>query len=141
MPSPTTVTSNIADDNYELPYFTPPELVVIQEWIGDDENNVTAPNGYTRLLRILWRHFAEKTQPPPGTSISFKIRLDSFGFAKRNGSIMNNPLAEMVTLLMIRRLHNTQLNLHPYHHESLWFMSEKLVDCWNRFEEYLNLDD
>ena len=139
--SPTTVVTELAtESDYQFPYFSPNELPVIVEWVGDDENNLGPPLGYTRLLKILWRHFAEKTQPPPGTPISFETRLYSFGFAKRNGSIMNNPLAQMVTLLMIRRLHNTQLNLHPYHHES-FILSEKLVDCWNRFEEYLNLGD
>jgi len=140
MSSPTTVTSNIADGNYELPYFSPNELPVILEWAGDDENNLAPPHAYTRLLKILWRHFGEKTQPPPGTPISFETRLYSFGFAKRNGCIMNNPLAQMVTLLMIRRLHSTNLDLHPYHHES-FALSSQLEGCWFKFLEYLNLGD
>ena len=139
--SPITVATELAtESDYQLPYFSPNEQSVIVEWGGDDENNLAPPLGYTRLLKILWRHFAEKTQPPPGTPISFETRLYSFGFAKHNGTIMNNPLAQMVTFLMIRRLHSTNLDLHPYHHES-FALSSQLEGCWFKFLEYLNLGD
>ncbi len=139
--SPTTVATELAtESDYQLPYFSLNEKSIILEWGGGDENNLVPPLGYTRLLKILWRHFAEKTQPPPGTPISFETRLYSFGFAKHNGTIMNNPLAEMVTFIMIRRLHNTNLDLHPYHHES-YQLSSQLEGCWFKFLEYLNLGD
>ena len=139
--SPTTVVGELAgDSDYQLPYFSPNEQSIIVEWVGDDENNLAPPNGYNRLLRILWRQFGEKTQPPPGTPISFETRLYSFGFAKHNGKLMNNPLAQMVTFLMIRRLHSTNLDLHPYHHES-YSLSSQLEGCWFKFLEYLNLGD
>ena len=89
--SPTTVATEIAtESDYQLPHFSPNEKSIILEWAGDDENNLAPPHAYTRLLKILWRHFGEKTQPPPGTPISFQTRLYSFGFAKHNGTIMNN---------------------------------------------------
>ncbi len=138
--STTVATELTTESDYQLPYFSPNEQSVIVEWGGGDENNLAPPHGYARLLKILWRHFAEKTQPPPGTPISFETRLYSFGFAKHNGTIMNNPLAQMVTFLMIRRLHNTRLDLHPYHHES-YQLSSQLEQCWFKFLEYLNLGD
>lgn len=147
--SPTTVATEIAttagvenpeEADYQLPHFSPNEKSIILEWAGDDENNLAPPHAYTRLLKILWRHFGEKTQPPPGTPISFQTRLYSFGFAKHNGKIMNNPLAQMVTFLMIRRLHSTNLDLPPYHHESYQLHSQ-LQGCWFKFLEYLNLGD
>jgi len=95
--SPTTVATDITtDSDYQLPHFSPNEKSIILEWAGDDENNLAPPYAYTRLLKILWRHFGEKTQPPPGTPISFQTRLYSFGFAKHNGKIMYNALAQMV---------------------------------------------
>ena len=151
MSSPTTVTSNIADgnyniadDNYELPYFTPPELGVIQEWVGDDDNNVTAPDGYKRLLRILWDHFIQKTQPPPNTHVSFVTRLYTFGFhninetTRHTGTPMNNPLAEMVTLIMLRKLAKEDPDSTD---ETKTKLTEKLIETWDKFMEYLNLGD
>ncbi len=138
--STTVATELTTESDYQLPYFSPNEQSVIVEWGGGDENNLAPPHGYARLLKILWRHFAEKTQPPPGTPISFETRLYSFGFAKHNGTIMNNPLAQMVTFLMIRRLHSTNLDLPPYHHES-YQLSSQLEQCWFKFLEYLNLGD
>lgn len=137
--SPTTVVGELAgDSDYQLPYFSPNEQSIIVEWVGDDENNLAPPNGYNRLLRILWRQFGEKTQPPPGTPISFETRLYSFGFAKHNGSIYHNPLAEMALFLMIKQLMNDDPTSTQEMRNSI---SNKMQQSWFKFMEYLNLSD
>ena len=137
--SPTSVVDILAtDSDYQLPYFSPNELPIIVEWAGDSENNLAPPNGYRRLLRILWRHFGEKTQPPPGTPTSFETRLYSFGFAEHNGSIYHNPLAEMTLYLIIRQL----MYEDPASTEEMKNnISNKLQHSWFKFIEYLNLSD
>ncbi len=51
---------------------------------------------------------------------------------------MNNPLAEMVTLIMLRKLAKEDPDSTD---ETKTKLKEKLMETWDKFIEYLDLGD